>query len=216
MRSCGVEARSTNTSATRCWRSGTRRLDDRTPEANACAAALDLRDVLVRINEEFRYQNQIPSDLRIGIATGPCAVGPMGSRRRFEYSCFGDTVNRASTLERSTRQYRVPIVMDEATAHAVDRRFAVLELDTVLVKGAERPHRLYGLFGDDALRAEPRFQAFAEEYTAARAAQLTRDWTRAVEANSAASACSVPGVDTALLCQTQLSAIERARQSAGA
>ena len=60
-------------------------LDDRTPEANACTAALELQDVVTRINMGVPERGYPNVRVDVALASGPCAVGPMGTRRRFEY-----------------------------------------------------------------------------------------------------------------------------------
>jgi adenylate cyclase len=75
----------------------------------AVDAALEMRERL----EELAPQWQAEADGRamppvrigMGINTGDCVVGNMGSDARFDYSCLGDTVNTASRLEGQSKMY---------------------------------------------------------------------------------------------------------------
>src|SRR6516165_982439 len=97
-------------------------LDDPQQEVNACEAALEMLARADKLNQEFKREaNQnggkyMPLQIGIGLNTGPCVVGNMGSDFRFNYSVLGDTVNVASRLEARTKDYRIPIVIGEATA----------------------------------------------------------------------------------------------------
>jgi adenylate cyclase len=95
----------------------------------------------------------------IGINTGACAVGNLGSVRRFDYSAIGDPVNVASRLEGLTKVYGLQILAAEETrAEAGD--LAWLEVDSVRVKGRERPTRLFTLAGDRTVAVSPAFAAW--------------------------------------------------------
>ena len=188
-------------------------LDDRTPEANACAAALDIHEALTRIGQAASERAYPAVRVGIGLATGLCAVGAMGTRRRFEYSCFGGTVDVASRLASLTRTYGVWRLIDEATARAVAKHFAVLEIDVVRVKGQDKPMRVFALLGDEATLATDDFHAFAENFAAAYAAYLAQDWDRAEERLAAARDCPVAGLDTVALCEAPLERIRVLRES---
>jgi class 3 adenylate cyclase len=183
-------------------------LEDRTPEANACAAALDLNDAMIRINEEFTHRSIPNVRLQVGIVTGPCVVGPAGSRRRFEYSCVGDTVNLASRLAASTKEAGFPLLLDETTAQAARTHFAVLEIDPMVVKGLTRKIHRYALIGDDSVRASPSFQAAAEQYAVARAASDSGDRQAATAAFRAAADLAGDYQEVRALCQSASSQLE--------
>ena len=75
-------------------------LDDDEHEANACDAALEMLARAEALNVELKREAEanggvyMPLRIGIGLNTGPCVVGNMGSDFRFNYSVLGDTVNR--------------------------------------------------------------------------------------------------------------------------
>lgn len=116
-------------------------LDDENHACNAVAAALDMLDVMATLNARLQAESAASGTayhaLRIGIGinTGECVVGNMGSSQRFDYSVLGDAVNLASRLEGASKAYGVPLLIGERTAAMTGEDFAVLELDRITVKG---------------------------------------------------------------------------------
>jgi adenylate cyclase len=123
-------------------------LDDPDHAVHAVSAALDMLAAVERLNtelaEEARRDGRAAVELRIGIGinTGDCVVGNMGSDIRFNYSALGDPVNLASRLESETKVYGVPLLLGDGTARLAAERFPVLELDRVLVKGKSEATRI--------------------------------------------------------------------------
>lgn len=115
----------------------------------ACSAALVMLDSVARINAELRAEEgDAAAQIRIGIGinTGECVVGNVGSIRRLSYSVLGDPVNLASRLEGQTKTYGVPIIVSEDTQREAEA-FAAVELDLIAVKGRKTAVRVYGLLG---------------------------------------------------------------------
>lgn len=139
-------------------------LDDADHARHACLSALAMTDALAPINERqkdiAKAAGKEPLLLRagIGVNTGPCAVGNMGSKQRFAYSTLGDAVNLASRLEGQTKAYGVDILIGHETYIQISD-FAVLELDLIQVKGKKKPERIYALIGDNAFMGDAKFIA---------------------------------------------------------
>jgi adenylate cyclase len=160
-------------------------LDDAAQEANACEAALRMLEALERLNAERRAEAEalghpfLPMKVGIGINTGPCVVGNMGSDLHFNYSVLGDAVNLAARLESQTKSYGVAILIGARTAAAVGRLFTVLELDLLQVKGKTEPERIYTIVG----RADERgaFAALAALNAEMLAHYHGRDWQKCLE-----------------------------------
>jgi adenylate cyclase len=113
-------------------------LDEPDHAMKAVRAGLRMRKALEMLNAELAAESPgapLRLDIGIGINTGPCIVGNMGSQLRFDYSAVGDTVNRASRLEGKTRDYDVPLLIGPETARQLDGRMPVLELDRTSLRG---------------------------------------------------------------------------------
>jgi len=84
---------------------------------------------------------------RIGLATGEALVGNVGSRRRFNYTAMGDTVNLAARLEGANKGYGTSILVAEATRAAAGDGVAWREIDRVRVVGRAAPVGLFEPLG---------------------------------------------------------------------
>jgi len=140
-------------------------LDDAAHAQNACRAACSMLAAVIRLNDELRDaavkdgSPVMPIAVGIGINTGECVVGNMGSDIRFDYTVLGDSVNLASRLEGQTKAYGAPIIIGERTNLLVEERFYTVPIDIVRVKGKAMPERIYALlapigdgFQDDGLK----------------------------------------------------------------
>ena len=89
-------------------------LDDKEHQLNACEAALDMLERIDELNQAREQEAKeegrpfIPLNVGVGLNTGTCVVGNMGSDLRFDYSVFGDSVNLASRLEGQSQGIRLP------------------------------------------------------------------------------------------------------------
>lgn len=155
-------------------------LDDPDHEQNAAWAALEMHETLRRLNADNAGNPAWPGQVSIGVGlnTGPCCVGNMGSRQRLSYSLIGDTVNLASRLESLTKVYAVPILLGEDLAARLPA-FATVELDVIRVVGRDAPERIFALLGPPEMTSGPAFIATRERMSAMLAAYRGRDWDAA-------------------------------------
>jgi adenylate cyclase len=157
--------------------------------AYACEAALGMFKALEVLNGERRAEAEatgskyLPLNIGIGVNTGECVVGNMGSQQRFDYSVLGDPVNLASRLEGQSKNYGVGVVIGEDTAAVVGDRFALIELDLIAVKGKKEAVRIFTVLGDSNRRATPAFTTLAEAHAAMLAAFRAQQWDAAAAAS---------------------------------
>ncbi len=144
-------------------------LDDSDHARNACLTALSMQKALDPINKSVKEKalelGKEPILLRagIGVNTGPCAVGNMGSKQRFAYSALGDAVNLASRLEGQTKTYGVNILVGEDTKNKTDD-LAFLEVDLLQVQGRKRPVHVFVLLGDEEYARTHAFKKWSEAH----------------------------------------------------
>ena len=138
-------------------------VDVPTHVAEACNSALTMFEKLEELNLELEQEAKsnkrefLPLKIGIGLNTGSCCVGNMGSNQRFDYSILGDDVNLCSRLEGQSKGYGVDIVISETTKIAAPE-FATIELDLIQVKGKTVPVRIFALLGDAQVLASEWFK----------------------------------------------------------
>lgn len=157
-------------------------VDDPVHERNAARAVLEMQNRLADLNAEYRNQNEFiwPDQVSVGIGinTGICCVGNLGSEQRFSYSMIGDAANLASRIEGLTKQYGISNLIGSSTAEALDG-FALLEADYVSVVGRDTPERIFMLAGDEDVERTSNFQALKETQRTFLDAYREQDWPKA-------------------------------------
>ena len=162
-------------------------LHDASHEINACEAALQMLSRVETLNQQREQQAKetgqrfIPIKVGVGINTGKCVVGNMGSDLRFNYSVLGDAVNLASRLEGQSKTYGLPIIIGSKTASALGDRFAVLELDCITVKGKTEPESVYTVLGGADVAGSDRFGQLRTTVTEMLARYRKRDFSGAAQ-----------------------------------
>ena len=159
-------------------------LDDGEHVANACASAIAMFERLESLNAEIKAEREaeqkpfFPINIGIGLNTGECCVGNMGSAQRFDYSVLGDAVNLAARLEGQSKTYGVGIVIGEQTQIEA-RDFATLELDLIAVKGKEEAVRIFSLVGDRGKLDDPAFRTLVVRHEEMLHSYRAQQWQRA-------------------------------------
>ena len=118
-------------------------VEDAAHAAHGVAAALACQGKLAAMNRSEPAFAGHKLVMRIGLNTGEALVGNIGSRRRFNYTAMGDTVNLASRLEGANNFYGTTILASEAVRQAAGDAASWREIDLVRVMGREQPVRLF-------------------------------------------------------------------------
>jgi class 3 adenylate cyclase len=140
-------------------------LPDHAERAVRCALDMDT------FSEEFRRKCQARGQdfgiTRIGVLTGPAAVGNFGSKTRLSYTAQGDAVNAASRLEGLNKQFGTHICVAGETRDLC-KAIQFREIASVILKGKTVPTMVFEALHPGSRREEmaPRYQAAFEKAAA--------------------------------------------------
>ncbi|MDR1316115.1 MAG: HAMP domain-containing protein [Spirochaetales bacterium] len=127
-----------------------------TPKAdalNCVRAALLMRRALSDMNRgRLRDDPGNPIiSIGCGINSGLVTVGQIGSENRMEYTVIGDPVNLASRTEALNKPLHTDILITENTWELIADELITEEMPPVVVKGKEKPVRMFAVIN---LRAQ--------------------------------------------------------------
>ena len=145
-------------------------------ECKSVRAMLAFDPIMSELNQEFHAMGLPDIDIGVGINTGECSVGNMGSLKRLAYSCVGDSVNLAARLEGQTKAYGVRNLIGSATAKAASEHFGCIELDAVAVKGRTQPETIFTVAGASDVLGSTAFRNLRDRLSVARAHFLKQEW----------------------------------------
>ncbi len=111
--------------------------------AMAVRAALDMRQRLRAWNARREAAGKPALRHGIGIHTGTVLAGNIGGAERLSYALVGDPVNLASRIQGLTKDFKVDILISEATRKSLGPAVAVEELPAVRVKGRAEEVNVY-------------------------------------------------------------------------
>ena len=127
------------------WNAPTDQADHR---ERAIEAAFNMQNALKQLNKNLGKFDDDELTVGIGINTGECIVGNMGSEQRFDYTVLGDSVNLASRLEGQSNNYGFPMILGQSSVEGLDPK-RIIELDLISVKGKKEPERIYTLLPEN-------------------------------------------------------------------
>ncbi len=145
--------------------------------ALACRAALAMIEELPALNKDWQETLGAPLGLGLGINTGVCRVGNIGSRRRFKYGPLGHAVNLASRIEGLTKQLGVAALVSESTWRKLQGTFATRRLCRVRVVGIASPLDVFELHS--ASVEDPQWASRRDAYESALHQFETGHWAEA-------------------------------------
>lgn len=102
----------------------------------AVEGAIKMMETLPSINEKFRQLGRPEFFIGIGLNSGECSVGNMGSERIFSYTALGDNMNLGARLEGLCKYYGTQILISDMTLARLDlTNIKTRPIDKVIVKG---------------------------------------------------------------------------------
>ena len=121
---------------------------------NAVSCGLAMGDRLTQLNQQWQQQGWPAFQMRVGIFTGPVAVGSLGHKHRLEYGVIGDSVNIASRLESCEKQRHEGIcrvLIARETREHLGEKFRVESWGHLTLKGREQPVEVFSVIGHPPL-----------------------------------------------------------------
>ena len=120
----------------------------------AVDAALEMQSLVPGIScSNLFIPEGMNFNVGIGIHYGDVIVGSIGCAEKSDYTVIGDTVNLASRLEGLTKSYGAGIIISGAVKNELNRKYNLLHLDTVKVKGKSVGVQIYRV-DENALNAD--------------------------------------------------------------
>ena len=141
-------------------------------------AAFKMSEALNKLNESLDRKGENKLSIGIGINSGECIVGNMGSEKRFDYTVLGDAVNLASRLEGQSGNYGMQIILGEETIKKISKNeYFQFELDLISVKGKSEPTSIFTVF--KSWTAEVAYEVFYEEHMDFLKNYRSKNWDKA-------------------------------------
>jgi len=138
----------------------------------ACLAAIDVQAALPHVRkrlDELGFDLKTPLHVRVGISTGPAVVGDCGSKRKFDYTCLGDTVNLAARLEPANKVFGTAVLICDETRREMGEDLFTRLLGKIQVPGREQSVVVHELIGyrqdhEDQIESAEQFEDMVIDY----------------------------------------------------
>lgn len=120
----------------------------------ALACALEMKESLDELCQNWEKENKPKLKIGIGVNTGEVLVGNIGAEgKKMDYTVIGDHVNLASRLEGLNKKFQSEIIISEFVLEKVKKKIEdgffgpvlVKGLGLIVVKGKEKPVKIYSV-----------------------------------------------------------------------
>ena len=150
---------------------------------DAVRSGIEMQASLVRFNKLRAKQNYPPTNIGIGVHSGPVVIGTLGSDTRMDSTVLGDAVNLAARLEGLTKNYRLPMLVSEDSKNLISHleEFNWRLLDRITVKGKSEPVRIFEVFNQYSDKNYENKLKAASVFEEAMTPYLNQNWELAIE-----------------------------------
>lgn len=119
--------------------------DDEDHAENAVRCAIEMENAMPEVNKWNLDKGYPELQMGIGINSGKCLVGNIGSSEKMKYGCIGETVNIAGRVESFTVGGRIYI--SERTKALIKEELKIGDELSFMPKGAKKEISIYGIEG---------------------------------------------------------------------
>lgn len=127
---------------------------------DAVVATLKMREELETLNADWVAKGIGELKIGVGIHQGEAVVGDLGSEKQSGFTVIGDSVNTASRLEGTTKEYGVDNIISDVIWNHVKDRFLCRSADLVRVKGKLVPTPIYTVLKEGIMALPPGLESF--------------------------------------------------------
>ena len=154
--------------------------EDTNHREKSIKAAFAMSKAIDQLNLDLGRTEEDKLSVGIGINSGDCIVGNMGSDKRFDYTVLGDAVNLASRLEGQSANYGMQIILGEETIKEIsNEEFKYFELDLISVKGKSEPVSIYTVF--EEIKVIDEIEIFMKEHSKFLENYRAKKWKEAIK-----------------------------------
>jgi adenylate cyclase len=155
-------------------------LPDSDSAYHACVTAVQMQSQLEKLQTRLIKISGVGIKQRIGVNTGLCVVGNMGSEQKKNYTVTGDPVNLASRLEGVNKQYGTGILISEFTYKKTGKRLVTRLVDRVQVVGKTEPVQIFELMDIANKPLDEKTKYFLDIYGQGLKAYQERRWDEGI------------------------------------
>ena len=113
--------------------------------AHAVACAIEMQNAMTEVNAWNREQGYPELAMGIGVHSGTCVVGNIGSGNKMKYGCMGETVNLAGRLEGFSIGGQV--LISEDTRKMIPMPLSIIGENSFMPKGGRKEMKFHNITG---------------------------------------------------------------------
>jgi len=121
-------------------------------KANAVEAGFAILQNLSVMNSRLASRNFPPISIALGVHQGVCTLGSIGYRKRLDYTLIGDTVNIASRIQTSSRQWGKDLLCFSSVLLEEAKNFESQSRGKIPLKGRVEAVEIYQLGGPRSVK----------------------------------------------------------------
>lgn len=151
---------------------------------DAVVATLKMREELETLNADWVAKGIGELKIGVGIHQGEAVVGDLGSEKQSGFTVIGDSVNTASRLEGTTKEYGVDNIISDVIWRHVKDRFLCRSADLVRVKGKLVPTPIYTVLKEGTMVPPRGLEAYEQGLALYRKGDFAESLTKLNQAAS--------------------------------